>query len=175
MGPVVSKKQIERVKAYIDLGVEEGATLLSGGNLRANMGTGWFIEPTCFVDVSNDMRIAQEEIFGPVLVVIPFDNDDDAVRIANDSVYSLSGGVWSGGQRRPAVWLIQAVWYRPRLGRRGNRGISRDQGYGIPSLSYLCAAVVSIGVHHTHRHLTRTRMSCSWPKAAFQDLGLEAN
>jgi aldehyde dehydrogenase (NAD+) len=100
MGPVVSKKQMERVKAYIDLGVQEGATLLSGGNLRPDMGTGWFIEPTCFVDVTNDMRIAQEEIFGPVLVVIPFEDDDDAIRIANDSVYGLSGGVWSGDLQR---------------------------------------------------------------------------
>ncbi len=96
MGPVVSKKQMERVKAYIDLGVAEGATLLAGGNLRPDMGSGWFIEPTCFVDVSNDMRIAQEEIFGPVLVVIPFEDDEDAIRIANDSIYGLSGGVWSG-------------------------------------------------------------------------------
>lgn len=100
MGPVVSKKQMERVKAYIDLGVQEGATLLSGGNLRPDVGTGWFIEPTCFVDVTNDMRIAQEEIFGPVLVVIPFDDDEDAIRIANDSVYGLSGGVWSSDLQR---------------------------------------------------------------------------
>jgi aldehyde dehydrogenase (NAD+) len=95
MGPVISKKQLERVKGYIDLGVKEGATLLAGGNVRPDMGTGWFIEPTCFIDVSNDMRIAQEEIFGPVLVVIPFEDDDDAVRIANDSIYGLSGGVTS--------------------------------------------------------------------------------
>jgi aldehyde dehydrogenase (NAD+) len=95
MGPVVSKKQMDRVKAYIDLGVEEGATLLAGGNLRPDKGSGWFIEPTCFVDVTNDMRIAQEEIFGPVLVVIPFEDDADAIRIANDSVYGLCGAVVS--------------------------------------------------------------------------------
>jgi len=96
MGPVVSKKQMERVKSYIDLGVQEGATLLAGGNLRPDMGSGWFVEPTCFVDVINAMRIAREEIFGPVLVVIPFDDDEDAIHIANDSIYGLSGGVWSG-------------------------------------------------------------------------------
>ena len=96
MGPVVSKKQMERVKSYIDIGVEEGATLIAGGHIRPDKGTGWFIEPTCFVDVRNDMRIAQEEIFGPVLVVIPFEDDEDAIRIANDSVYGLSGGVVSG-------------------------------------------------------------------------------
>lgn len=95
MGPVISKKQMERVKAYIDLGVKEGARLIAGGKLRPDMGSGWFVEPTCFVDVTNDMRIAQEEIFGPVLVVIPFEDDEDAIRIANDSVYGLSGGVIS--------------------------------------------------------------------------------
>ncbi len=100
MGPVVSKKQRDRVKSYVDLGVEEGATLLAGGNIRTDLGTGWFIEPTCFVDVTNDMRIAQEEIFGPVLVVIPFEDDEDAIRIANDSVYGLSGVVSSGDLNR---------------------------------------------------------------------------
>ena len=96
MGPVISKKQLDRVKAYVDIGVKEGARLIAGGKLRPDMGAGYFIEPTCFVDVTNDMRIAQEEIFGPVLVVIPFEDDEDAIRIANDSVYGLSGGVTSG-------------------------------------------------------------------------------
>lgn len=100
MGPVVSKRQMERVMSYIKLGQEEGATLLAGGNARPDKGGGWFIEPTCFVDVSNDMRIAQEEIFGPVLVVIPFEDDDDAVRIANQSDYGLSGGVSSASHDR---------------------------------------------------------------------------
>jgi aldehyde dehydrogenase (NAD+) len=100
MGPVISKKQLQRVKGYIELGLQEGATLLAGGNVRTDKGGGWFIEPTCFVDVTNDMRIAQEEIFGPVLVVIPFDDEEDAIRIANDSIYGLSGGVWSGDLER---------------------------------------------------------------------------
>jgi aldehyde dehydrogenase (NAD+) len=96
MGPVISRKQLERVKSYIDIGKQEGATLLAGGNLRPDKGSGFFIEPTCFVNVSNDMRIAREEIFGPVLVAIPFEDDEDAIRIANDSDYGLSGGVASG-------------------------------------------------------------------------------
>ncbi|MCB2078478.1 MAG: aldehyde dehydrogenase family protein [Novosphingobium sp.] len=100
MGPVISKRQMERVKSYIDLGVEEGATLLHGGNIRPDKGGGFFVEPTVFVDVTNDMRIAQEEIFGPVLVVIPFEDDDDAVRIANESSYGLSGGVSSADYDR---------------------------------------------------------------------------
>jgi len=95
MGPVVSQRQMERVLSYVDIGQAEGATLLAGGKARPDKGSGYFIEPTCFVDVTNDMRIAQEEIFGPVLVVIPFEDDDDAVRIANESAYGLCGGVYS--------------------------------------------------------------------------------
>ncbi len=93
MGPVVSKRQQERVMGYIELGQQEGATLLAGGKSRPDKGGGFFVEPTCFVDVTNNMRIAQEEIFGPVLVVIPYEDDEDAIRIANDSDYGLGGGV----------------------------------------------------------------------------------
>ena len=100
MGPVISKRQLDRVLSYIELGKREGARLLAGGNARTDKGGGFFVEPTCFVDVDNKMRIAQEEIFGPVLVVIPFENDDDAVRIANDSEYGLCGVVHSGSQER---------------------------------------------------------------------------
>jgi aldehyde dehydrogenase (NAD+) len=100
MGPVISKKQLDRVMGYIELGKNEGARLLAGGNARPDKGGGFFVEPTCFVDVDNKMRIAQEEIFGPVLVVIPFEDDEDAIRIANDSDYGLSGMVWSGNQER---------------------------------------------------------------------------
>jgi aldehyde dehydrogenase (NAD+) len=100
MGPVISKRQLERVASYVEIGKKEGARLLAGGNIRTDKGSGFFIEPTCFVDVNNRMRIAQEEIFGPVLVVIPFENDDDAVRIANDSEYGLCGVVHSGNQER---------------------------------------------------------------------------
>lgn len=100
MGPVISKRQLERIKSYIEIGKAEGATLLHGGNVRSDKGNGYFIEPTCFVDVTNDMRIAREEIFGPVLVVIPYDDEEDAIRIANDSEYGLSGGVASGDEAR---------------------------------------------------------------------------
>lgn len=100
MGPVVSQKQMDRVMSYIELGQKEGATLLAGGKARTDKGGGYFIEPTCFVDVDNSMRIAQEEIFGPVLVVIPFEDDADAIRIANESQYGLSGGVVSADADR---------------------------------------------------------------------------
>jgi aldehyde dehydrogenase (NAD+) len=100
MGPLVSAKQRDRVLGYIAQGVKEGATLALGGSRPADLPQGWYVEPTLFTDVDNSMTIAQEEIFGPVLVVIPFDDDNDAVRIANDSVYGLSGGVFSGSLER---------------------------------------------------------------------------
>jgi aldehyde dehydrogenase (NAD+) len=95
MGPLISKKQRERVLGYIEKGKEEGATLAYGGGRPADLPTGWYVEPTLFVDVDNSMTIAQEEIFGPVLVVIPYEDDDDAVRIANESQYGLGGAVAS--------------------------------------------------------------------------------
>jgi aldehyde dehydrogenase (NAD+) len=99
MGPVISRRQMERIKRYIDQGVREGASLIAGGNIRTDNG-GFFVEPTCFVDVTNGMTIAQEEIFGPVLAVIAYEDEDDAVRIANDSAYGLSGGIASGDTDR---------------------------------------------------------------------------
>jgi aldehyde dehydrogenase (NAD+) len=99
MGPVISRRQLDRVMGYIELGKQEGARLLAGGKVRPDKGNGFFVEPTCFVDVTNDMRIAREEIFGPVLVVIPFEDDDDAIRIANDSEYGLSGIVTGSRER----------------------------------------------------------------------------
>jgi aldehyde dehydrogenase (NAD+) len=100
MGPVISRKQLDRVLGYIELGKKEGARLLAGGNARPDKGGGFFVEPTCFVDVNNKMRIAQEEIFGPVLVVIPFEDDEDAIRIANESDYGLCGMVASASRER---------------------------------------------------------------------------
>lgn len=100
MGPVISKRQLDRVMGYIELGKQEGARLIAGGKVNNAKGSGFFVEPTCFVDVRNDMRIAQEEIFGPVLVVIAFEDDDDAVRIANDSEYGLGGSVVSADRER---------------------------------------------------------------------------
>ncbi|MHB8512770.1 MAG: aldehyde dehydrogenase family protein [Actinomycetota bacterium] len=97
IGPIVSKTQIETVERYVKIGVEEGAKLVTGGErVRVAGGeNGYFFSPTIFTGVRNDMRIAQEEIFGPVLAVIPFESDDQAVAIANDSIYGLAGGVWS--------------------------------------------------------------------------------
>ncbi len=100
MGPLVNARQRDRVLGYIEKGKQEGARLLLGGGKPANLEKGYYVEPTVFVDVTNDMTIAQEEIFGPVLCVIGYDDEDDAVRIANDSVFGLSGGVWSADEAR---------------------------------------------------------------------------
>ncbi len=103
MGPVISQKQLDRVMEYIEIGQKEGARLLAGGKKRPDKGNGYFVEPTCFVDVTNDMRIAREEIFGPVLVVIPYEDDEDAIRIANDSDYGLGGMVVGSPERAEQV------------------------------------------------------------------------
>ena len=99
-GPQVSRLQRDRVLGHIERGREAGARVVVGGGSPAHLPTGWYVEPTLFADVDNSMSIAQEEIFGPVLVVIPFKDDDDAVRIANDSKYGLSGGVSSASNER---------------------------------------------------------------------------
>ena len=97
VGPLVAERQQERVEKYIAVGQEEGAKVAVGGNGRpSGLEKGWYVKPTVFSGVDNSMRIAREEIFGPVLAVIPYDDTDDAVRIANDSEYGLAGSVWTG-------------------------------------------------------------------------------
>ena len=101
LGPLVSETQRETVRGYIEKGEQEGARLVAGGaEAPDGLDRGYFVRPTVFSDVTSDMTIAQEEIFGPVLVLIPYDDEDDAVRIANDSVYGLAGGVWSADEER---------------------------------------------------------------------------
>ena len=99
MGPQVSAKQRDRVLSYIEKGKEEGARLLLGGE-AADLENGFYVKPTVFVDVTNDMTIAQEEIFGPVLAVIAYEDDEDAIRIANDSDFGLSGMITSADEER---------------------------------------------------------------------------
>jgi aldehyde dehydrogenase (NAD+) len=101
LGPLVSQAQYERVLGYIHRGIDEGARLLAGGPERPeDAGDGYFVAPTVFSDVRSDMTIAQEEIFGPVLAVIPYDSEDEAIEIANDTPYGLSAGVWSRDPER---------------------------------------------------------------------------
>ncbi|MUL67929.1 aldehyde dehydrogenase [Mycobacterium sp. CBMA 234] len=119
-GPVISAKQRDRVLGYIQKGIDEGATCLVGGTEPpAEFGKGFWVRPTLFVDVDNSMTIAQEEIFGPVLAVIPFDDEEDAIRIANESVYGLAGNVMSG-----SVEHSVAVARRLRAGFVGLNGTS---------------------------------------------------
>ena len=99
-GPQISERQQERILGYIEQGVAEGARLVTGGGRPSELPRGYYVEPTLFADVDNSMTIAQEEIFGPVLVVIPHDGDDDAVRIANESPYGLASAVSAGSEER---------------------------------------------------------------------------
>lgn len=101
LGPLVSASQLERVRGYIRKGIEEGAKLVVGGPEPPDgLETGYFVRPTVFSEVRNEMAIAQEEIFGPVLAIIPYEDEEDAVRIANDTVYGLAAAVWSGDPER---------------------------------------------------------------------------
>jgi len=125
MGPLISEKQRARVLSYIQTGIDEGAKLVLGGRVPEHLPKGWFVEPTLFVDVDNSMTIAQEEIFGPVLSVIPYEDDDDAVRIANDNDYGLSGSVFSGDEER-ATSIARRI-------RTGSMGINGGSWYGADS------------------------------------------
>ncbi|HRE02172.1 MAG TPA: aldehyde dehydrogenase family protein, partial [Ilumatobacteraceae bacterium] len=101
LGPLASAAQRDRVQGYIQKGLDEGATLVAGGlGAPEGLDVGYFVKPTVFSNVSPNMTIAQEEIFGPVLSILPYDDEDDAVRIANGVVYGLAGGVWSADKDR---------------------------------------------------------------------------
>jgi len=122
-GPVISARQRDRILGYIRKGVDEGATMLVGNTESPDrFDSGFWVDPTLFTDVDNSMTIAQEEIFGPVLVVIPYEDDDDAVRIANDNVYGLAGNVMSGS-------LDRSLAVARRL-RAGFIGLNGTVGYG---------------------------------------------
>lgn len=101
LGPLVSAAQRDRVRGFIQLGIDEGATLVAGGpDAPEGLEQGFFVQPTVFSNVTPDMTIAREEIFGPVLSIMPYDTEDEAIAIANDTIYGLAGGVWSGDADR---------------------------------------------------------------------------
>ncbi|MGW4029185.1 aldehyde dehydrogenase [Streptomyces sp. NPDC004838] len=139
VGPMVTRKQQERILDYIRVGQAEGAKLLTGGGTPADRPTGWYVEPTLFGDVTNDMRIAREEIFGPVVCLIRYESEEDAVRIANDSDYGLSGAVFTAdsehGKRlarriRTGTFTINGFRLDPAapFGGFKNSGIGREFG-----------------------------------------------
>ncbi|WP_158796431.1 aldehyde dehydrogenase [Pedobacter sp. L105] len=102
-GPIFNKAQYDRVNSYLELGVQEGATITTGGLGKpegAQYEKGWYIKPTVFTNANNEMRIAREEIFGPVIVIIPYETEADAIRIANDSPYGLAGSVWTSNKEK---------------------------------------------------------------------------
>jgi aldehyde dehydrogenase (NAD+) len=140
MGPLISAKQRERVLGYIEKGKAEGARCLVGGGRPAQLAKGWYVEPTLFVDVDPGATIAQEEIFGPVLSVIPYDTEEDAIRIANDSRYGLSGSVHAGSLERAmrvakrirtgTLSVNGGMWFGPDspFGGYKESGIGREHG-----------------------------------------------
>ncbi len=139
LGPLISEKQRDRVEGYIKKGVEEGARIVTGGGRPEGLDSGWFVQPTVFADVDNSMTIAQEEIFGPVLVVIPYEDEADAVRIANDSVYGLAGSVYTtdnakaleiASQIRTGTYGINMYAFDPGapFGGYKNSGVGRECG-----------------------------------------------
>ena len=139
-GPLISARQRERGQAYLDLALEEGGTFACGGGRPSGRDAGFFIEPTVIAGLTNEARVAREEIFGPVLTVIAHDGDDDAVRIANDSPYGLSGSVFSGDSERAAgvaarlrvgtVNVNGGVWYSADVPFGGYKqsGVGREMG-----------------------------------------------
>ena len=139
-GPLISARQRERVEGYLTLALEEGGTFVTGGGRPEGLDRGFFVEPTLIVGVPNTARVAREEIFGPVLVVIPHDGDDDAVALANDSAYGLSGSVWSADRDRAigvadrirtgTVGINGGLWFSPDMPFGGYKqsGVGRESG-----------------------------------------------
>ncbi|MGH8649280.1 MAG: aldehyde dehydrogenase family protein, partial [Burkholderiales bacterium] len=140
LGPVIRPERRAKIEEYIESGVREGAKLVTGGGRPRHLARGWFVEPTIFTGVNNSMRIAQEEIFGPVLSVIPFKDEEEAVAIGNDVVYGLAAGVWTQNMRRSlmmaerlqagTVWVntYRAVSYLSPFGGYKRSGLGRESG-----------------------------------------------
>ena len=142
VGPITTRPQYERVLDYVRIAKEEGAVCRLGGApaTRPECGTGWFVEPTVFTGVRPDMRIANEEVFGPLLSIIPFDDEEEAIRIANNTVYGLAAGVWTGSIRRAltmserleagTVWVncYRVNSYMSPFGGFKRSGIGREGG-----------------------------------------------
>jgi len=140
VGPISTRPQFQKILSYIEIAKKEGAQCVLGGKSRPDLGAGMFIEPTIFVGVNNSMRIAQEEVFGPVLAVIPFKDEQDAIRIANDVAFGLAAAVWTKDLHRAmlltdrlkagTVWVnnYRATSFTSPFGGYKNSGIGRESG-----------------------------------------------
>jgi aldehyde dehydrogenase (NAD+) len=140
IGPIATRPQFEKIIDYIRIAKEEGARCVLGGKSRPDLGAGLFVEPTIFTDVKNSMRIAQEEVFGPVLAVIPFDDEAEAIAIGNDVTYGLAAAVWTRSLHRAMVmtdklkagtiWVnnYRATSFTSPFGGYKNSGIGRESG-----------------------------------------------
>lgn len=140
IGPIATRPQFEKIMGYIEIAKAEGANCVLGGRARPDIGAGQFVEPTIFTGVDNSMRIAQEEVFGPVLSVIPFDDEADAIRIANDIMYGLAAAVWTRSLHRAmlvtdklkagTVWVnnYRATSFTSPFGGFKRSGIGRESG-----------------------------------------------
>jgi len=155
-GPVISARQRERIEGYLQLAKDEGATFAVGGGRSPNFDRGYFIDPTLIVGLDNSSRVAREEIFGPVLTVIPYDDTDDAVAIANDSPYGLSGAIFSADEERAlavagrirtgTLAVNGGVWYSADVPFGGYKqsGIGREMGR-LGFEEYLESKAIAIG------------------------------
>jgi len=157
IGPLISEKQRDRVEGYIKKGIEEGARVVVGGGRPEGLDSGWYVQPTVFADVDNSMTIAQEEIFGPVLAVIPYDTEEDAIRIANDSAYGLAGSVYTtdfaraikvAKRIRTGTYAVNMYAFDPGapFGGYKNSGVGRENGpEGIASYTESKSVLLPFG------------------------------